>query len=314
MLGCCGAPADWSGRREVALENIERIKIAWEEYGKPVFILACTSCMVVFERYLPEIKIVSLWETIDNCGLPSGAIGRPDGRAMQIHDACGARHNGSVQDSIRRMVTAMGYRIKELEYSREKTKCCGYGGMVFYANRDQTKDFADDRIHEINESFDKDDGDLVVYCAMCKDLFTNRGKRTYHILDLIFSEDPETYAMKKMPSLSERRVNRADLKKKILRELWNECPAESTKGKTGSVGLSIPQTVFDAMEERLILLEDVEDVLEHSRQSGQRFFNSEDNSFLASLRKRNVTYWARWVEKEDGAHILSVYSHRMTIN
>jgi hypothetical protein len=263
--------------------------------------------MSVFERYLPEIKIVSLWETINDYGLPAAAIGRADGsgelRSLHIHDACGARGNDKVQDSVRRMVTDMGYQIKELKYSRDKTKCCGYGGMVFYANRDQAKDFAES-IEDLNE-------DLIVYCAMCKDLFSSGGKRTFHILDLIFAENPETYAAKKMPSLSDRRANRASLKKKLLRELWNESTDESSKGKTE---LSISQEVLDAMEERLILLEDVQDVLEYARQSGQRFFNTEDNSFLAGFRKKNVTYWARWTEKEDGAHILSVYSHRMAVS
>jgi len=311
MLGCCGAPADWAGRREMALENVEKIRRAWEESVKPVFITACTSCMSVFERYLPEIEIVSLWEIMDEYGLPDAATGRSDGRALHIHDACGARYNGKVQDSVRQMVTNMGYKIKEFRYSREKTKCCGYGGMVFYANRDQAKDFVDDRIRESKE-------DMIVYCAMCKDLFANAGKRTYHILDLIFADDPETYALKKMPSLSDRRANRAGLKRKLLWELWNEsvgnCRGESSNGKTGSAKLTIPQAVLGAMEERLILLEDVEDVLEYARQSGQRFFNTEDNSFLAGFRKKNVTYWARWAEKEDGAHIINVYSHRMAIN
>jgi Fe-S oxidoreductase len=302
MLGCCGAPADWAGHREIALENVERIKASWEESGKPVFILACTSCMNVFERYLPEIEIVSLWEIINDCGLPSAAIGRADGSALHIHDPCGARHNGKVQDSVRNMVTDMGYQIEELEYSRDKTKCCGYGGMVFYANRDQAKDFINDSSHE----------DLIVYCAMCKDLFASQGKRTYHILDLIFAEEPETYAMKKMPSLSDRRANRAGLKKKLLRELWNERTDESPKGKTAE--LTIPQAVLDIMEERYILIEDVQDVLEYSRSSGQRFFNTEDNSFLAGFRKKNTTYWARWTEKENGAHIINVYSHRMAIS
>lgn len=308
MLGCCGAPADWAGRRELALENAGRIRGAWEEAGKPVFILACTSCMKVFERYLPEIKIVSLWEIINERGLPAGASGRAGGRALHIHDACGARHNNKVQDSVRNMVTDMGYQIKELTFSRDKTKCCGYGGMVFYANRTQAKDFVDDICEkDCNE-------DLIVYCAMCKDLFANAGKRTYHILDLIFAEDPENYAMKKMPSLSDRRANRAGLKRKLLRELWNESADESAKGKPQATGLMIPQTVLDVMEERLILLEDVEDVLEYSRQSGQRFFNTQDNSFLAGFRKKNVTYWARWTEKEDGAHIINVYSHRMAVS
>jgi Fe-S oxidoreductase len=311
MLGCCGAPADWAGHREIALENIERIKASWEESGKPVLILACTSCMNVFERYLPEIEIVSLWEIINNCGLPATAIGRADGRALHIHDPCGARHKGNVQDSVRNMVRDMGYQTEEMEYSRDKTKCCGYGGMVFYANRDQAKDFIDDRIRESqNDSIQ----DLIVYCAMCKDLFASQGKRTYHILDLIFAEVPETYAMKKMPSLSDRRANRAGLKKKLLRELWNEYTDEGSKDKTQTAQLSIPQEVLNAMEERYILLEDVEDVLEYSRQSGQRFFNTEDNSFLAGFRKKKTTYWARWTEKEDGAHIIRVYSHRMAIN
>ena len=327
MLGCCGAPAEWAGRQETALENIKKIRQAWEETGKPVFILACSSCMNVFERYLPEIKIVSLWETINDCGLPAAALGRAGGQAganaVHIHDACGARHNAKVQDTVRRMVTDMGFGIKELKYSRDKTKCCGYGGMVFYANREQANEFADDRIRESTALGSED---LVVYCAMCKDLFAGRGKPTYHILDLVFAENLERYAMKKMPGLSDRRANRAGLKKKLLRELWNEdinaakSSGENTKDKTIEAGLLIPQEVLDTMEERYILREDVEDVLEYSRQSGQRFFNAEDNSFLAGFRKKNTTYWVRWTEKEDAspsktaAHVISVYSHRMTVS
>jgi hypothetical protein len=114
-----------------------------------------------------------------------------------------------------------------------------------------------------------------------------------------------------MPGMSERRENRANLKRKLLRELWNE---DSNTVPTGESRLRIPQAVLDAMEERLILLEDIEDVLEHACLSGQRFFNPEDMTYLASIRKKNVTYWVQWAEKEDGAHIISAYSHRMIIN
>jgi hypothetical protein len=204
---------------------------------------------------------------------------------------------------VRQIVTDLGYEIKELKYARDRTKCCGYGGLVFYANRDQANDFADDRIKESRE-------DLLVYCAMCKDLFTSRGKRAHHILDLVFAEDVEAYATARMPSLSERRANRASLKRKLLREIWNE---DTGTVPAGESKLRIPQAVLDAMEERLILLEDIEDVLAHSRLSGQRFFNPEEAAYLACLRKKSVTYWVQWAEKEDGDHIISVYSHRMEI-
>ena len=35
MLGCCGAPADWSGQNELMKETAALIKNAWVELGKP---------------------------------------------------------------------------------------------------------------------------------------------------------------------------------------------------------------------------------------------------------------------------------------
>ena len=77
--------------------------------------------------------------------------------------------------------------------------------------------------------------------------------------------------------------------------------------------LVIPSEVRKAMEERLILVEDIEKVIAHSGISGERFFNPEDSSYLGNLRIENVTYWVRYAEKEDGIYIKSVYSHRMEI-
>jgi Fe-S oxidoreductase len=69
-LGCCGAPADWAGRQDLVEENIAGIRQVWADNEHPVFILACPSCMAVFEKYLPEIKTTSLWEILDRYGLP----------------------------------------------------------------------------------------------------------------------------------------------------------------------------------------------------------------------------------------------------
>ena len=77
--------------------------------------------------------------------------------------------------------------------------------------------------------------------------------------------------------------------------------------------LVIPQEIRKSMEERHILIEDIEEVIVHSGISGDRFFNSADSSYLANLRIKNVTYWVRYTEKEDGIHIISVYSHRMEV-
>ena len=77
--------------------------------------------------------------------------------------------------------------------------------------------------------------------------------------------------------------------------------------------LMIPQEIWQRMEKRYILLEDIERVIEHAMDTGERFFNPEDESYLAGHRIKYVTYWVRFAEKEDGIHILSVYSHRMEV-
>jgi len=302
MLGCCGAPADWAGRQDLMASSLKRLRDAWVEKGKPTFILACSSCCAIFEKYLPDIPFISLWEIIDSYGLPETV---PNGkkRILNIHDACSSRHNKTIQTSLRNIAVKLGYEIQELKYTQEKTKCCGYGGLVYFANREQTKDFVQSRINESN-------ADLLVYCAMCKDLFVEYDKPTYHILDLIFGEGLDQLALRKMPNLSQRHVNRAELKKKLLRELWNE---DSQSELIQMKNLIIPDEVWRIMDERYILRENVEEVIKHAQETGERFFNPEDSNYLANLRIADVTYWVRYIEKDGAIQVVSVYSHRMEV-
>lgn len=73
----------------------------------------------------------------------------------------------------------MGYKIEEMEYSREKTRCCGMGGMVPYVDFDLanrvTKTRADEASH-----------DLLTYCAACREALAME-KPALHLLDLIFN-------------------------------------------------------------------------------------------------------------------------------
>ncbi|HWQ77603.1 MAG TPA: FAD-dependent oxidoreductase [Anaerovoracaceae bacterium] len=304
MLGCCGAPADWAGRTDLMRESTERFRTIWTEAGKPAFIFACSSCISIFERYLPEIPHVSLWEIFRRYGLPESA-GKKHGHILNVHDACSTRHRSEVHESVRAVAAELGYQIEELKYSGVKTKCCGYGGLVYFSNREQADGFAGDRIKESK-------ADLLVYCSMCKDLFVDQGKRTFHILDLIFAEDPEEAALRKKPNLSRRHENRAGFKIRILRELWGEEP-ETDLTQRNKLNLVIPPETWETMEKRFILFGNIEEVIAHSRMSGKRFFNPEDSSYLAHLRIKHVTYWVRYAEKEDGIHIMSVYSHRMEV-
>lgn len=302
MLGCCGAPAEWAGRRDLLERNLARFNEAWNRLGHPTFILACSSCCEIFAKYLPQITYLSLWEIFDRYGLPE-TIPNGKGHGLNVHDACSTRHNQNIHQSVRSIAGKLGYEIQELKYTKEKTKCCGYGGLVYFANREQSNDFVTDRIKESGE-------DLLVYCAMCKDLFVDAGKRTFHILDLIFAEDMEAAARQRMPNLSQRHANRAMLKKRMLKEFWHEA-AESAG--TEMDHLLISDDVWRIMDDRYILRADVEQVVRHAQESGERFFNPDDGSYLANLRIENVTYWVRYAEEGEMIRVISVYSHRMEV-
>ena len=53
MLGCCGAPADWSGRENLFKETIAAVQKQWQGLGSPQVITACSSCYRS-ERKLPD--------------------------------------------------------------------------------------------------------------------------------------------------------------------------------------------------------------------------------------------------------------------
>ncbi|MDD3307524.1 MAG: NAD(P)-binding protein [Acetobacterium sp.] len=302
-LGCCGAPADWAGRKDLINENIEAIKKVWEEMERPTFILACSSCIRIFEKYCPEIKVESLWDIYIREGLPNKEhIKTP--QTLSIHDACATRENSDLHESVRKIVSKLGYGIEELEYSKEKTKCCGYGGLVYFANREQCDAFVSERIGE-------SENDLLVYCSMCKDLFVSGGKRTYHLLDLIYPKDNIEAATRKTPTLSERHQNRSQVKQILLKEIWREDPMEELMAEDYT--LIIHEDIQKSMENRYILMEDILMVLKNAEEKNERFCNPETGDYLAKLRRENVTYWVKYSNEGEAFLIKSVYSHRMEI-
>jgi len=303
-LGCCGAPADWAGRVDLMPESIEKIHKTWEEMGEPIFILACSSCASTFEKYLPMIKTISLWEVFDTYGLPEVDI-KKGKRELCIHDACATRHDSTIHGSIRNIVKTLGYSVKELEYSKEKTKCCGYGGLVANANPEQADDFVKDRIGESEQ-------DVLVYCAMCKDMLVKGNKRAYHILDIIYGNEINQEDPQKMPTLSERQNNRKRLKQQLLKEIWNE-EEKSDMSKPYDFTLHISDEIIALMEKRFILLSDVEKVVEHSLTHKERFLNPQTADYLARLRVQNVTFWVKYEEHGSDITVKDVYSHRMEV-
>lgn len=181
MLRCCGAPADWAGRKVLFASACQEILRQWEEMDKPCLVLACSSCYQVFRDHLPEVKTVSLWELYDQFDLPDVPRERCQ-RNVAVHDACATRDEKGIHNSVRRILEKLDCRVEELVYSKEKAVCCGFGGLMSFANPELGAQVLDRRAGE-------SEADYVAYCAMCRDRLASRGKRTLHLLDLIYGGD-----------------------------------------------------------------------------------------------------------------------------
>lgn len=302
MLRCCGAPADWAGEKRLFEQTISEFKSIWSDLGSPKLILACSSCRREFKTHLPEIETISVWEVFEQHHLfPHGVnYGRP----LAVHDPCSSRYEAGWQDAIRSGLTRMKIDFHELEMSRNLTECCGYGGVAWLANRELVRDILRRRAGE-------DKADYLTYCVMCRDLLAGEGKPTLHILDLMYGTNLEKKAAQRGPDYSQRHENRIRAKQKMQKLLTGK--DENAMESYENYPLLLDPEIRAVLENRLILEEDVQKVIEHAETSGEKFVNRENNHTLASYKPNLITYWVEYTVENKVYRIYDAYSHRMVL-
>lgn len=294
MLGCCGAPAHWAARGDLFDETRAEFRAEWERLGKPPVVTACSSCYRMFVDHSPDVPVESLWTLLERVGLPAG--GTVPSR-LTLHDPCTTRHDTALHTAVRRIAVQRGVTVAELD-GAEKTTCCGFGGLAQFVNREVTDKIVDRRIAQ-------DDSDYLTYCAMCRDNFARRGKHAVHILDLLYPEGDA--ALRPDPGFSNRQENRGRLKRRLLRELWRENMDEPAN----DIELVVAAEVRADLEKKLILQDDIRQVIRHAEASGEKLLDG--NRFVASHRPVRITYWVEYTV-EDGRYVVHrAYSHRMDV-
>jgi hypothetical protein len=221
---------------------------------------------------------------------------------VAIHDACATRHDSGVQDSVRHLLEKLGVEVAELEDNRSLTTCCGYGGLMSFGSAEIAEKVINRRTHE-------SEADYLTYCAMCRDNFAGKGKRSYHLLDLICGDGEEDPA-RKGPGYSQRHENRARLKARLLREMWGENVVEEKE----PYDLIITPEVAQLMEKRMIMIEDIRGVIAHAESTGEKIVDAANGRFMASFRPVSVTYWVEYSVEEGKIVAHNVYSHRMEVH
>jgi glutamate synthase (NADPH/NADH) small chain len=303
MLGCCGAPAQWSGAREQYEGLAAEFRAQWESLGKPKMILACSSCLQMFKQNLPMVSTVSLWSVLDEHG-PEVAMPDIIG-PLALHDPCTTRHEAELQACVRRLLHKAGVSVEELALGQDQTECCGFGGLMQNANPDLAREVTRRRA-------ERSTTDYLAYCAMCRDNLSAAGKRAIHLLDLFFpvreQADP---ALRPRPGWTQRQENRARLRTKLSEELWNEEPRPMETYQ--QIKLEISPEVVELMEQRRILVEDLQRVVQHAEATGDRLFHPPSGHYKAAYAPFKVTFWVEYTPAEESFVVHNAYAHRMEI-
>ena len=205
ILRCCGAPTHCLGD-DAKFESFAHDLVAEvKKLGASGLIIACPDCYRTIKRSTPDLKIRSLYDVIVEQGLPSGSHATSP-KTFSLHDSCTARDETTFTDNVRTLIKDMGYQLKEMEYSREKTRCCGAGGMIPYVNPELFMKLAKQRASEA-------ECDVITYCAACRDTFASTGKPAIHVLETIFNPGWEKNLHKPPQTGKARRDKQAELKR-----------------------------------------------------------------------------------------------------
>lgn len=304
VLGCCGAPAEWAGQKD-RLEGLnEEFSSNWNSLGQPIIITACSSCHDLFQRFAPNIRPVSLWQIFDMHGLPETSYRQPIQGKFALHDPCSSRHESVVQQSVRNLLNKLGVCFEELPLNRNLTECCGYGGLMRFANQELSERVADRRaFSSLN--------DYIAYCAVCQDHFKAQGKKTFHMLEIIFGSTGVGENVKIPVDYSTIRNRRKFLKRSLLDRLWGE--TVSSPRENIRIKLYLSGEVRDILSSRMILDDDVRQVIDYAEKSGRKLLNRSNGHFLAHHAPSKVTYWVEYSAKDDGFEVHGAYSHRMQV-
>lgn len=292
LLDCCGIPAYWAGEQKKFDAHAESIKSRWKAMGEPTMILACPSCEKMFERYLPEIPVKSLYEMLPE----SLAVGLPGKGEVSVFDPCAAAGHDGEKAAVRKLLRASGVELTDFD---SDGKCCGYGGHMQLANRELYGKIVENRVGESEKPY-------AVYCTNCRETFMAAGKESYHVLDAYFGLETG------LPSLEEKRENAVRLKSRLM-EMCGMGDFEIKREAWNGLEVSLSEALSRKMDSILVPLRDVKKVIWDAQQSGTGFAAS-DGSLLLHSRFDTVTVWAKVMPRENGEYeLLDVYSHRMRV-
>ncbi|MBF0378332.1 MAG: VTT domain-containing protein [Desulfamplus sp.] len=239
VLDCCCKPSHDLGRTSFFNEMFGEMRSWLIEHGVETIIVLCPNCYKVFKNYGSPLQVVSVYEHLLQNDLIFNLLNKFPAKSnfspiesmdssqpcsrlnkliknealFSIHDPCVLRNEPEIQNSIRELVKAAGFKIKEMPHNKKKTLCCGEGGSVGFVAPEFSSKWGEIRRQEAKDN----ECNLITYCAGCAG-FLNKKVPTDHIIDALFYPESVAAGNRKVAKAPFTYLNRIRLKKKLRKE------------------------------------------------------------------------------------------------
>jgi len=197
-IDCCGKPAKDLGDEVLFNKTFNKYIKGIKDTGAKRIITACGNCYNVLKRN-SEFQVELLWDVLVECGLPHEINGVYENNNIEfvLHDPCSMRYEIETQRNVRILLDKLKVKYSEFEYNKEKTRCCGAGGMVGLINDHVAHKNMKNRVEESQGR------NIICYCQSCAEALNFGGGQAINILDFIFNynEINDKFAQDKMNTI-----------------------------------------------------------------------------------------------------------------
>lgn len=184
-IQCCGYPTLSMGKAEKFKEYYSDLEREFKEKNVKRVITGCEKCLNTIGEHSKNIEVVSLWEVIGEIGVPMDKVGLyvDLDYDFTIQDPCAARKIDKVHLAIRKIIEEIGIKVEEMDKNKSNSICCGSGGMVNVLQNEIAKN----QIDRLKKEAELDH--IITYSQNCAESIRESGKKSYHLLDLLFRDD-----------------------------------------------------------------------------------------------------------------------------
>ena len=161
---CCGYPLYILGVRDLAQKLVNDLRELFKKYE--LIMTPCPGCFRMLSTFINDLKIVHSTQFFASLSSKLSTLLKPLSIKVTYHDPCDLGRNMEVYEEPRSLIKLIpNLEFKELDLNRDKSTCCGGGGLLILHSIDLVTEISAEKWRREIEPLNIDY--VVTSCPTC---------------------------------------------------------------------------------------------------------------------------------------------------